>query len=87
NSNDCIYLKNIIELDLDHNQIKQIPNEFIQCLHLESLNISFNQFIKFPDIILELRSLNKLIINHSKFQYLTTKNLFEKFFLSYIEYS
>ncbi|CAF3746536.1 unnamed protein product [Rotaria sp. Silwood1] len=80
NSNDCIYLKNIIELDLDHNQIKQIPNEFIQCLYLESLNISFNQFIKFPDIILELRSLNKLIINHSKFQYLTTKNLFEKFF-------
>ncbi|CAF1211801.1 unnamed protein product [Rotaria sordida] len=80
NSNDCIYLKYIIELDLDHNQIKQIPNEFIQCLYLESLNISYNQLKKFPDIILELRSLNKLIINDSKFQYLTTKNLFEKFF-------
>ncbi|CAF5139511.1 unnamed protein product, partial [Rotaria magnacalcarata] len=78
--NECVYLKTIIELDLDHNQIEHIPNEFIQCVNLRSLNVAFNQLHAFPKIILQLRSLNKLVINHSKFQHLTTKDLFDKYF-------
>ncbi|CAF3320775.1 unnamed protein product [Rotaria socialis] len=78
--NECIYLKTIIELDLGHNQIEHVPNEFIQCVNLRSLNIAFNQLHAFPKIILQLRSLNKLVINHSKFQHLTTKDLFDKYF-------
>jgi len=80
NENDCLYLKHIIELDLDHNQIKQLPNEFIQCLNLQLLNLSFNKFEKFPKIIFHLRSLNKLIFNSLQFQYLTTNDLFKKNF-------
>ncbi|CAF3930911.1 unnamed protein product [Adineta steineri] len=79
-SNDCIYLKHIIELDLDHNQIQYIPNEFLCCIKLQSLNLSFNQFRKFPQTILQLRSLNKLILNNLYLEDLRSINLLEKYF-------
>ena len=77
--NDCAYLKHICELDLNHNQIKRIPPEFLQCTHLRLLNLSSNEFETFPEILFQLRSLNQLIFNFAEVQSLSSYELFKKY--------
>ncbi|UJR31243.1 hypothetical protein I4U23_018745 [Adineta vaga] len=79
-SNDCIHLKHLIQLDLDHNQIVHFPHEFFQCPNLQKFNISSNPIRKLPEILFQLRSLNQLIFNNSNLNDLISNNHFQKYF-------
>ena len=80
NGNDCGQLKSIQEFDLDHNEIDDIPYQFLQCAQLQSLNLSSNPLQQFPEILLQLRSLNKLVLDNHGLSQLPSCEIFRKTF-------
>jgi hypothetical protein len=77
-SDDCIHLKYAIQLDLDRNQIRQIPYEFVQCFQLQSLNISSNPLVEFPEVLLHLRSVQRLVYHSCQVKALLPRDFFEQ---------
>ena len=79
-SDDCIHLKHIIHLDFDHNEIQHIPDEFLQCLQVQTLNLSFNPLGEFPDILLRLKSIEQFTCQNQPWKSLPSKDLFQRYF-------
>lgn len=75
---DCIHLKYAIQLDLDRNQIRHIPHEFLQCFQLQSLNISSNPLVEFPEVLLRLRAVQRLVYQSCQLKALLPRDFFEK---------
>ena len=53
----------ITTLNLSSNQFSSLPNELINCTHLQSVDISSNSFVVFPNILLEIESITEIIAN------------------------
>ena len=53
----------ITTLNLSSNRLSSLPNELIHCTHLQSVDISSNSFVVFPNILLEIESITEIIAN------------------------
>eukprot|EP01080_Neovahlkampfia_damariscottae_P003754 gene3754-6642_t len=58
----CYTLVNVKIMNLSHNCLSKLPDEFKELKSIEELNLSFNQFEEFPQTILSLK-LTKLDIS------------------------
>jgi Leucine-rich repeat (LRR) protein len=47
-------------LNLNLNRISSLPSELIHCSQLQSVDISFNSFVVFPTILLEIDSITDI---------------------------
>ncbi|WP_158085137.1 leucine-rich repeat domain-containing protein [Niastella vici] len=68
-------LKNLKELNLGWTKIRSLPPEFAMLEKLEVLNIEFNNFKRFPEVIDKIPGLKLLIISHREFNKKTMKAL------------
>ena len=53
----------ITTLNLSSNRLSSLPNELINCTHLQSIDISSNSFVVFPVILLEIQSITEVVAN------------------------
>ena len=59
-------LKNIENLDLVGNKIREIPDEFWENDKLKSLDLSYNELTTIPDKIEKLISIESITVMHNK---------------------
>ncbi|CAF1585847.1 unnamed protein product, partial [Didymodactylos carnosus] len=86
----CLFIVNIIELNLENNDIKQIPIEIEKCKRLKYLNLSNNPLMKYSESLFYIRTLNKLYLNICDIKYLPSIDLFSKYHsktLTYLDLS
>lgn len=55
--------QNVVELDLSHNALIELPEELVQLTELSALNVSKNSFSKFPSVLSNMDSLKILNIS------------------------
>ena len=60
-----IYFIHITTLNLSSNRLSSLPNELINCTHLESVDISFNSFVIFPNVLLKIESMTEIIASNN----------------------
>ena len=64
-------LKNLTHLNLQANQLVDLPEEFQDLIHLTSLNLASNYFTKVPQVLTKLRKLSILNISFNFLRELT----------------
>jgi len=57
----CLNFTSVTELNFSHNRISTLPNEMVNCVQLETLDISANSFVQLPPVLAEIPSLRKLV--------------------------
>ncbi|XP_034489956.1 leucine-rich repeat-containing protein 20 isoform X2 [Drosophila innubila] len=55
----------ITDLNLSHNQLSRLPDEFANLSALTTLNISHNSFIVLPQVVFKLQKLATLDVQHN----------------------
>ncbi|XP_034118832.1 leucine-rich repeat-containing protein 20 isoform X2 [Drosophila sulfurigaster albostrigata] len=55
----------ITDLNLSHNQLSRLPDEFSSLSELTTLNISHNSFIVLPQVVFKLKKLANLDAQHN----------------------
>lgn len=62
----CVCVCILIALDLSHNLLVTLPDNFDELMQCTSLNLSRNQFNQFPDVLLTMPSMETLDIGHNE---------------------
>lgn len=57
---------NYVALDLSHNKLTTLPENFNLLTQCASLNLNGNQFIQLPDVLLTMPSMETLDVGHNK---------------------
>ena len=67
----CRNLMHVVDLDLQHNQLKRLPHDFGQLVSLKRLVLQHNCLEALPDSFLWLTQLKHLDLSHNLFKYMT----------------
>ena len=59
------YFIHITTLNFSSNRLSSLPDELINCTHLQSVDISSNCFVIFPNILLEIESMTEIIASNN----------------------
>ncbi|KAJ3224817.1 hypothetical protein HK099_007861 [Clydaea vesicula] len=76
--------KNVMQLNISSNNIKELPSDISELINLEFFDISFNAIKALPSSIKKIRSLRSLNVSHNNIESVNTYNYFEDsdFFLN-----
>jgi protein-tyrosine phosphatase len=62
-----VNLKYLKKLNISHNNISKLPDNFNELSNIEELNLSYNDFSEIPKIIFKIETLQKIFIDGNKY--------------------
>ena len=70
-----LYMLFLIALELSHNQLTSLPDNFDELLKCTSLKLSDNKFTEFPDVLFSMPLMETLDLSHNELTSLDTTRL------------